>query len=174
MAIADKILDVIRSKVNEPPENIISRIKQLSKKIDDMPPSMDLPPDIQEKADELNSQVERAEKAIEDAEKMQESAEKVQNSIDTGIKTADSVAKANEVAASPLNPVSVGIKQAQEFIIDKLKEQLDNLDTVVEMLKGDIQISKRSLSDALSELNQSIQRNREESRLYKERRFKNE
>ena len=174
MAIADKILDIIRQKVNAPPENVINRIKSLSKRIDNMPPSMDLPADVQDQANKLKDEVEQIEKGIEDAQKIQESAEKVQNSIDVGIKTADTVIKAQEVDASPMNPVAVGIKQAQEFIRDNLKKQLDNLDTVVEMLKGDIRIAQRNLFDALEELNESIKKNREESRLYKDRKDNNE
>lgn len=172
MGLANKLIDAASKKINSPAEDMIDDINRLSDTIDNMPPSMELPGDIQQKINDLTEKSEKLEKDIEDVDNMRSTAEKVKDRVSAGIKTAKALISSNSIL-SALNPAAAGIVQAQEIIKEKLEDEMDDLGIMIEVLKGDIDISINKLQKAIGKLNQSVKRNREESAAVKRRRAKN-
>ena len=62
MGLANKLIDAASKKINSPADNMIDDINRLSDTIDNMPPSMELPGDIQQKINDLTEKSEKLEK----------------------------------------------------------------------------------------------------------------
>lgn len=173
MGLANKLIDAASKKINSPADNMIDDINRLSDTIDNMPPSMELPGDIQQKINDLTEKSEKLEKDIEDVDNMRSTAEKVKDRVSAGIKTAKAVISSNSILSAGPNAFAAGIVQAQQIIKEKLEDEMDDLGIMIEVLKGDIDISINRLQKAIGKLNQSVKRNREESAAVKRRKAEN-
>ena len=126
MSLAKKLAETAANSITRPAFDRIKRIKQLSKKIKGLPPTVDPPGEVMEDYENMKEKVDDLKKKIEDAEKQRENAEKTKDRIEKSIEATKAVIKAQELAASPVNPLAVGIKHAQEFIKEKFEELVDN------------------------------------------------
>lgn len=170
MSVAKKLIDTAADVITQPAFDRIDKIKQLSKKIKGLPPTVDPPGEVMEDYENMKEKVDDLKQKIKDAEKQRENAEKTKDRVEKSIEAAKAVIKANELAASPLNPVAVGIKQAQEFIKEKFEELVDNLGLAVTAIKDKSDTALNELEVAMRDLESAIKRKKRERDLVKRRR----
>ena len=168
MSIAKKLIDTAANVITQPAFDRIDKIKELSKKIKGLPPTVDPPGEVMEDYENMKEKVDDLKQKIKDAEKQRENAEKTKDRVEKSIEAAKAVIKANEVGAS-LNPVAVGIKQAQEFIKEKFEELVDNLGLAVTAIKDKSDSALNELEVAMKDLEAAIRRKKRERDLVKRR-----
>lgn len=173
MSVAKKIIDTAVNVISRPVFDRIKSIRELSKKIKGLPPTVNPPGDVMKDYEDMKEKVDDLKQKIKDAEKQRENAEKTKDRVEKSIEAAKAVIKANEVAASPLNPVAVGIKQAQEFIKEKFEELVDNLSLAVAAVKDKSKSAVKELDLAMKELENAIDKKRIEREIVKRRQERN-
>jgi|TARA_R100000081_G_C4736515_1_gene126424 cell shape-determining protein MreC len=160
-AISDKLKSTVQSVFDLPKEDI-------EKKVDQIVETTRQGGEQGEQVKKILNQIEQAEQAVKTVEDTIKTVKSVLTSIKAARKAAETTEKAATLGAA-LNPAAAAIQYAQKFVIEKVRQEEEEAQNVLNVIPSTIENFKNFISEAKLKLKKASEERKRKKALKEQR-----